>query len=197
MRKRFFPLSIRGWGWVAVACSFCAVFGACAVGPSTQQPAAKPPEAMSAYYVGADQLPVYSEPRPSSSLLTQLPLHQKVYRYKLERGYAYIKVEESGITGWVDNAKLLWRAPSSQKDTPTRTREQEARPAQEAPATDKQAPISTMEEKVAKPEPAPTANDPEQKPPAPEAPTRVPPTPSAPAAQPAPRAIDPSIFNPF
>src|SRR5262249_32933213 len=130
MRKRFFSLSISSWSWILLVCSFCTVLGACAAAKSILQPAAKPPETVSTptvsapavsvqpaetapvmYYVGADQLPVYSEPRSSSSLLTQLPLHQKVYRYKTDRGYAYIKVEGNGVAGWVDNARLIWRLP--------------------------------------------------------------------------------------
>jgi hypothetical protein len=152
-------------------------FGACAAGKSVQPPSAKPPEAVSAqpaetapvvYYAGMDQLTVYSEPRSSSSPVTQLPLHQKVYRYKMEKGYAYIKVEGSGVTGWVDNARLIWRLPSQQQKAPTPT-------AAEAAA----------------PEPPPTATETptEQKP--------TSPAPSAPAAPSTPRPIGPSIFNPY
>src|SRR5262245_32010405 len=99
MRERFFLLSISRWSWAVPVCSFCIVFAACAVGKSVQQPPARPPEAVSAqpadtaplvYYVGVDQLAVYSEPRSSASPVTQLPLYQKVYRSKMEKGYAYI-----------------------------------------------------------------------------------------------------------
>jgi hypothetical protein len=53
--------------------------------------------------------------------LTQRPLYQKVYRYKTKKGYAYIKVEDGGITGWVDNARLIWRLPSRQQKAPANT----------------------------------------------------------------------------
>ena len=135
MRERLFPLSISRWSRVILVCSFCTVFGACSVGQSGQQRSARPPEAVSAqpaetaplvYYVGVDQLVVYSKPRSSSSPLTQLPLHQKVYRYKMEKGYAYIKVEGSEVTGWVDNGRLIWRLPSQPQKTPMKTEEQAA-----------------------------------------------------------------------
>jgi hypothetical protein len=39
-----------------------------------------------------------------------------VYRHRLEKGYAYVNVEGKNLTGWVDNAKLIWRLP---RTTPT------------------------------------------------------------------------------
>src|SRR5215510_6526009 len=90
MRERFFPLSIGSWFLAVLVCSICTVFGACAI-DLMQQRSAKQPEAVSAptvsaqpvetaplmYYAGVDQLIVYSEPRSSSSSVTQLPLYQK------------------------------------------------------------------------------------------------------------------------
>jgi hypothetical protein len=150
------------------------------------------------YYVGVDQLAVYSEPRSSSSSLTQLPLHQKVYRYKTEKGYAYIKVEGTGVTGWVDNARLIWRLPSPQQKAATKTEEQAAKPAPEAPVAEEQPPTTAAE--AVKPEPMPTAAEaPTTQKPSPPAvaPTSVPPAQSTPADPSAPRPINPSIFNPF
>jgi len=132
--------------------------------------------------------------------LTQLPLYQKVYRYKMEKGYAYIKVEESGVTGWVDNARLIWRLPPPQPKAPTKTEEQAAKPAQEAPEAKEKAPTPTTAAAAAEPEPTPTAAEAPtaQKSSSPAAaPTSVPPGQSAPAAPAAPRPIEPSIFNPF
>jgi hypothetical protein len=208
MQKRFFPLSVSSWSQAVLVCSFCTVFAACAVGQSVQQRSAKPPEAVSAqpaetapvvYYVGVDQLAVYSEPRSSSSPLTQLPLYQKVYRSKMEKGYAYIKVEGSEVTGWVDNARLIWRLPPPRQQAPTKTEEQAAKPVQ-APAAEEKAPTPTTAAEAAEPEPTPTAAEAptEQKPISPTAaPTSVSPAQSAPAAPSAPRPIGPSIFNPF
>jgi hypothetical protein len=65
--------------------------------------------APSVYYVGADELPLYRE--PGKTVVARLRLHQKVYRYRLESGYAYVKVEGSDQEGWLDNGKLIWRLP--------------------------------------------------------------------------------------
>jgi hypothetical protein len=143
------------------------------------------------YYAGVDQLMVYSEPRSSASQLAQLPLHQKVYRSKIEKGYAYIKVEGTGVTGWVDNARLIWRLPSQQQKAPTKTEERAAEPAREAPVAKEKAPTPTTAAEAAEPEPTPTAA---------ETPTEQKPSSSAqsaPTAPSAPRPIEPSIFNPF
>jgi hypothetical protein len=131
-------------------------------------------------------------------MVTQLPLHQKVYRYKMEKGYAYIKVEGTGVTGWVDNARLVWRLPEQQQKAATKTEEQAVKPPQAAPVVKEKAPPTAVE--AAEPELMPTAAEAptEQKPSPPaEAPTSVSPAPSAPAAPSAPRPIEPSIFNPF
>ena len=72
------------------------------------------------YYVGVSGLKMFSECGRSGSLIAELPLNEKVLRYKLERGFAYIKVAGSGQTGWVRNAKLVWRKPSPKKAAPER-----------------------------------------------------------------------------
>lgn len=70
------------------------------------------------YYAGVPGLKLYSGCSFSSPTLAELALHEKVLRYKLERGLAYVKVAKSGQTGWVRNADLIWRLPSvSKKDT--------------------------------------------------------------------------------
>lgn len=75
--------------------------------------------APSVYYVGADALVLYQE--PGKSVVARLPLHQKVYRYRLDRGYAYVKVDGSGQEGWLDNAKLIWRLPRVTAPAPSET----------------------------------------------------------------------------
>ncbi len=74
------------------------------------KPAASTSEAT--YYTSEVGVKLYSEPRFSSSSVATLPLHQKVYRSKLEKGFAYVSVEGTGQTGWVDNGKLIWRLPA-------------------------------------------------------------------------------------
>jgi hypothetical protein len=61
------------------------------------------------YYVGSDDLALYRE--PGKTVVRRLPLHQKVHRYRLERGYAYVKVDGTDEEGWLENAKLIWRLP--------------------------------------------------------------------------------------
>lgn len=63
------------------------------------------------FFVGVDGLALYTNPTVTSSVITRLRLHQKVVRSKLEKGYAYISVPDSGREGWVDNAKLIWKLP--------------------------------------------------------------------------------------
>src|SRR5262249_30922723 len=69
------------------------------------------------YYAGVAGLKVYSEPTSSSKVVGKLPLHEPVTRYKVERGYAYVKADARGLTGWVNNTNLLWRLPAA-KPTP-------------------------------------------------------------------------------
>jgi hypothetical protein len=208
MRERFFSLSVNRWSKAVLVCSLCMVFTACAARQSAQQRVASPSEAASTqpaetgplvYYVGVDQLAVYSEPRSSAAPLTRLPLHKKVYRSKMEKGYAYITVEGSKVTGWVDNARLIWRLPSQQK-APTKPEEQTAEPAPAAPVVEETPPTPEPAVEVAAPEPTPTtAESPtKQQPASPAAaPARVSPAPSAPTVPSEPRPIEPSIFNPF
>jgi SH3 domain-containing protein len=205
--KGFSPLSVSRWPRAALVCLSCASFAACAVGQSVQQRPARPAATASAqptetaplaYYAGVDQLTVYSEPRSSSSPLTQLPLHQKVYRHKTEKGYAYIKVEGSGVTGWVDNARLIWRLPPQQQKASTKTVEQAPTPTQETPVAEEQPPPTAAEAVIRGPIPTAAEAPAGQKPATPaDVPTSVPPAPSTSPAPSAPRPINPSIFNPF
>jgi hypothetical protein len=133
------------------------------------------------FYAGAAGLNVYSEPASSSKLVGRLALYEKVTRYKIERGYAYVKSSQSELTGWVNNAALLWRLP------PVKT-EPEAAPGTVAP----EPPAGPAEEEPGIPEaPEPTAME-------------VPPTPaptltSTPAAgaTPTPRGAGRSLFDPY
>jgi len=71
------------------------------------------------FYAGANDLKLYSKPSYSSSTIGSLALHQKVYRAKIEKGFAYVKVATTGQHGWVENGKLLWRLPSSADEAAT------------------------------------------------------------------------------
>jgi hypothetical protein len=126
------------------------------------------------FYAAVAGVTLYSKPKQSSSAVGQLSLHQKVYRSKVESGFAYVKVEGTGKTGWVDNAKLLWRLPSN------------------APSASVPASSTAAEEPAAAEEPGaePSAAD-EQ------APAAVENIPAASGEGDKPSGADPSLFNPF
>ncbi|MEA2080784.1 MAG: hypothetical protein U9P00_13205, partial [Pseudomonadota bacterium] len=63
------------------------------------------------YYVGVESLRLYEEPGTSENFIADLEQHQKVYRYKIEKGFAWVKVDGTDMTGWVVNARLIWRLP--------------------------------------------------------------------------------------
>lgn len=121
--SRCMPIRIRFF--LAVVLSASAVLSACSdrqlltrgmdnllgTSPSPTGPAKPTESAPLVYYAGMEGLKVYSEPRASASILAQLPLHQKVYCYKFEGTYSYVKEEETGLTGWVEKARLILRLP--------------------------------------------------------------------------------------
>jgi hypothetical protein len=63
------------------------------------------------YYVGVERLRLYEEPRTSANFVADLEQYQKLYRYKIEKGFAWVKVDGTDMAGWVINAKLIWRLP--------------------------------------------------------------------------------------
>jgi len=70
------------------------------------------------YYVGVDGLRLYQTPDVNSDVIARLRLHQKVMRSKLNKGYGFVTVVESGKQGWVDNAKLIWKLPAKTDGIP-------------------------------------------------------------------------------
>jgi len=75
----------------------------------------------SAYFVGVSGLKLWREPSAGSELITRLNLHEKVVRSKLDNGYAFVTVVQTGETGWVDNAKLIWKLPVKTEQSPSKT----------------------------------------------------------------------------
>jgi hypothetical protein len=69
------------------------------------------------YYAGVAGLKMFSQSKASGSPIAELPLHAKVLRYKMERGFAYVKVAGTGQVGWVRNCDLVWRKQKSSKVT--------------------------------------------------------------------------------
>lgn len=61
------------------------------------------------YYAGIDGLKLYSEPAISKDHIAELPLNEKLLRYKISKGFAYVKVVNTGQMGWVDNGQLKWK----------------------------------------------------------------------------------------
>lgn len=88
------------------------------------------------YYVGAESAPLYRE--PGKTVVARLPPYQKVYRSKLSRGYAFVRVAGSDQEGWLDNATLIWRLPrqgtASQPAAEPATEPDAASPAAAPPA---------------------------------------------------------------
>ena len=170
----FSVLAVALAGCAAMQQTFGGWFGAATPTPApTPQVAAEAPRV---YYAGTEGLKVYSESSASSKVVGTLPLHEKVTRTKLDRGWAYVESTKSGVKGWVNNAQLIWRLPT----TPTTV----------APAPGEAQP----EEPV-----APTGEEPNA-PVAPEAtaPAAEPPPTATPVpAAATPRGVAPSIFNPY
>ncbi len=90
------------------------ILGACGTtGLSTKK------EDPKVFYAAEEGLKLYPEPEYSDNSIAELPLNEKVLRYHIEKGFAYVKVHRTGQKGWVDNARLKWRleeqkAPSDQ-----------------------------------------------------------------------------------
>jgi hypothetical protein len=135
-------------------------------------PAAGASSGARVYYSGMDGLKMYSEPTSSSKVTGRLSLHEKVTRSKVERGYAYVETD-SGQTGWVDNAQLLWRLPSA---VPA------AAPAAESEEQD----VEPEEEGLS--EPTATATEPVR---------AATPAPARPKADQTPAGVAPSIFDAY
>src|SRR5262245_25276027 len=149
----------------------------------TAEPTKSPTTASQAsrvYYAGVEGLKVYSDASTSSKVVGTLLLHEKVVRTSLERGYAFVESSQSGLKGWVDNAQLIWRLPPAPgASAPANV---------EAPPEEPEAPAPEEPTPTAAPEPTPTAEV---------FPTMVPEPTAAPRELPTPRAIGPSIFNPY
>jgi len=127
------------------------------------------------YYASVAGLTVYSEPSSSSKVVGELSLHEKVTRYKLQGGYAYVTADASGLTGWVNNGMLLWRLPAA---TPAAAEPGARAPA--APAVEEQGEAPEVPTAPTSQEPSPTPLD----------------TPEA-EETPRPRKTGPALFDPY
>jgi len=156
-------------------------FGAATPTPAPQATPAAAAQAPRVYYAGVDGLKMYSDPSASSKVVGALPLHEKVTRTQLERGFAFVESAKSGTKGWVKNAQLIWRLPT----TPTGAAPAAAEPQPE----DTAAPAAETPQEPQAPEPTATAAEP--------APTATP-VPAAPArSKQTPAGVAPSIFDAY
>lgn len=131
--------------------------GGCA---GTRQPLPKwlggsPPAPASSteqFYAAADGVAVHAKASGSSPVVGRLSLHERVTRSDLVRGYAHVVADQSGLEGWVDNAKLLWRLPAPDAAAP---------PATMAPAADdaSAAPAAPPQPTAAETQPAPAKSE--------------------------------------
>lgn len=145
--------------------------------PTPEAPSAAAAQAPRVYYVGVDELKVYSEPSASSKVVGTFTLHEKVTRTKLERGYAYVESSKTAVKGWVTNAQLIWRLPAASTT---------AAPAPAQPEAEQPVPPETPQ--VVEPTATPTESLPE--------PTNTPVS-APPSSKATPRGVGPSIFNPY
>ena len=93
------------------------------------------------YYAGVAGLKMFSQRSVSGSPIAELPLYDKVLRYKVERGFAYVKVHRTGQVGWVRNADLVWRKRSPSKKSPKNT----PSPQQKAEVTPENTPEANLQ----------------------------------------------------
>ncbi len=196
-------------GAASAGCSGAQRVGGWLGSEPTPTPSASAADQPRVYFAGAQGLRVYAEPSFSARVVGELALHEKVVRRRLERGYAYVEAERTGLAGWVDNARLLWRLPASAKGSAAAPEPAGATPAAAEPSSSPAPPDATPAPAIS-PEPVAPATPVDgaaaQDAPQPEA-TPLPAAVPAPAAgaqdrgQPEPsptsRAVTPSIFDPY
>lgn len=66
------------------------------------------------FYVGVEALAVQDAPKRSGNVVGHFPLHRKVMRSRVAKGYALVRDADGALAGWVLNSKLLWRLPRSE-----------------------------------------------------------------------------------
>ncbi len=69
----------------------------------------------SLYFAGVEGLKVFPAPRFSEECVAKLKLNDELHRYRVEKGFAYVKVVKTGQEGWVENARLAWKKEALKK----------------------------------------------------------------------------------
>jgi hypothetical protein len=118
------------------------------------------------YYAGTDGLKLYAQPAISKDHILELPLNEKLLRYKTSKGFAYVKVVSTGQVGWVDNGQLEWKKvitekkpgqeigeePPPSKEVGEKTKEKRSGPGILKPAEAEAAPVpATTPQAIEKP----------------------------------------------
>jgi hypothetical protein len=154
------------------------------------------PQGGSVYYAASDGLVMRASASGSASIVGRLTQYQRVVRTQLVNGWAYVTTD-GGLSGWVDNAQLVWRVPSAAGAPATGaepasadTTAAPAPVATSAPADVPAEPAGAAPAPTAEPSPAPTA-PPDAPPPAPSPAPVAAPQPTAQRNQPSPDMFDP------
>lgn len=128
------------------------------------------------YYTAVPGLAVHAEASGTSRVVGRLPLHARVTRTALEHGYARVVADRDGLTGWVDNAQLVWRLPDA------------AAPPAAPAGADRAAPEPASSDVAPAADAAPLAPPAEDPPPVPTV---------TPSTAPRPQTPPPTTYDPF
>lgn len=153
------------------------------------------------FYAALPDLPFHRS--PGGAIIKHLPQYTKLYRDQLDRGFAHVRVESTGETGWVENAQLLWRPPKHRP--PQQAQEPTSQPVAESPLPQVVEPPQSSAPQAVEPSPhpvepptspAPQAAEVPQSP-SPQPMEAPPPSSRSPSTAPAKGTVAPSIFNPY
>lgn len=147
-----------------------------------------PAAAEGVYYTASPDLPLHRS--PGGVIIKRLPQYTKLYRDQVDRGFAHVRAESTGETGWVENAQLIWRLP---KHKPSQqAHEPQSQAAEELPLPQAVEPPPSSAPLAVESSPQPG------QPPASHSPQPVEPPPSpSPSTTPTKGTVTPSIFNPY
>ena len=116
------------------------------------------------YYAAEDGLKLYPAPSFDQESIAELPLNEKVLRYRTEKRFGYVKVERTGQEGWVENARLKWRIEKQQSEPKTAApQEQQEKPSDQLapePSQDKKKTGGVLSPKEAEAATPPEASSP-------------------------------------
>lgn len=117
-----------------------------------------------AYYAAVARAKLHREPEASSEVVGELALHEGVLSYRVEDGFAYVRAERSGRSGWVRTTELVEQLPPARKPVGQPARGVEPAKGGETVPGGAPSPAGTAPEAEAEPEdePAPPEPSPEK-----------------------------------